>query len=80
MSGFLTITEASAQIAARKLSPVELTKACLAKIEKLDGTLHSFIVVTPERALADAKAAEVRIMAGKSKGPLDGIPIAHKDI
>jgi aspartyl-tRNA(Asn)/glutamyl-tRNA(Gln) amidotransferase subunit A len=80
MTGLLTITEASAQIAARKLSPVELTKSCLAKIEKLDGTLHSFIVVTPERALADAKAAEARIMAGKSKGPLDGIPIAHKDI
>jgi aspartyl-tRNA(Asn)/glutamyl-tRNA(Gln) amidotransferase subunit A len=80
MSGFLTITKASAQIAARKLSPVELTKTCLAKIEKLDGTLHSFIVVTPERALADAKAAEARIMSGKAKGPLDGIPIAHKDI
>jgi aspartyl-tRNA(Asn)/glutamyl-tRNA(Gln) amidotransferase subunit A len=80
MSGFPTIAEAATQIAARKLSPVELTKACLAKIERLDGTLHSFIVVTPERALDDAKAAEARVMAGRAKGPLDGIPIAHKDI
>jgi aspartyl-tRNA(Asn)/glutamyl-tRNA(Gln) amidotransferase subunit A len=80
MSGFPTIAEASAQIAARKLSPVELTKSCLAKIEQLDDTLHAFIVVTAERALADARAAEARIMAGRAKGPLDGIPIAHKDI
>ena len=80
MSGFLTIAQAAEQIARRKLSPVELTKACLAKIEKLDGTLHSFIRVTADRALQDARAAEERVMADRAKGPLDGIPIAHKDI
>jgi len=80
MSGFLTIAQASDQIARKKLSPVELTKGCLAKIEKLDGTLHAFIVVTADRALKEARAAEERIMAGRAKGPLDGIPIAHKDI
>ncbi len=76
----LAITEAAALIAARKLSPVELTEACLARTEKLEPTLHAYIRRTPERALAEAKAAEARVMAGQSRGVLDGIPIAHKDI
>jgi len=80
MAPFLTIAEAARQIATKKLSPVELTEACLARIEALDPTLHSFIRVTPDRALADARAAEQRMMSGSAKGPLDGIPIAHKDI
>jgi aspartyl-tRNA(Asn)/glutamyl-tRNA(Gln) amidotransferase subunit A len=80
MSGFPTIAEAAGQIAARKLSPVELTKACLDRIGRLDGTLHSFLLVTEERAMADARAAEARMMSGSLKGRLDGIPIGHKDI
>ena len=80
MDPFLTIAEASKLIAARKLSPVELTQACLARIRKYDDKLHSFLLLTEERALADARAAEARVMAGAAKGPLDGIPIAHKDI
>jgi aspartyl-tRNA(Asn)/glutamyl-tRNA(Gln) amidotransferase subunit A len=80
MSEFMTIAEASRQLAAKKLSPVELTRACLSRIAKLDGTLHAFLLLTEDRALADASKAESRIMAGRPKGPLDGIPIAHKDI
>ncbi len=80
MTGFPTIAEASALLAAGKLSPVELTQACIARIEKLDSTLHAFIALTANRALGEARAAEARIRAGNSKGPLDGIPIAHKDI
>ncbi len=80
MAAHFTISEASALIAARKLSPVELTQACLDRVAKLDSTLHAFILQTPERALAEARAAEARIMAGTSRGALDGIPIAHKDI
>ncbi len=76
----LAITEAAALIAARKLSPVELTETCIARAEKLESTLHAYILRTPERALAEAKAAEARVMAGQSRGVLDGIPIAHKDI
>ena len=76
----LTIAEAAAQIVARKLSPVELAKAQLERIGRLDPQLDAFLVVTAERALADAKAAEVRQMAGTLRGKLDGIPIAHKDI
>ena len=80
MSGYLTIAEASKQIAAKQLSPVELTKDCLERVKQLNGTLHAFLLLTEEKALADASAAEARIMAGTSRGPLDGIPIAHKDI
>jgi aspartyl-tRNA(Asn)/glutamyl-tRNA(Gln) amidotransferase subunit A len=80
MQPFLTIAEAGSLIAAKKLSPVELTRTCLDRVKKLDPTLHSFLLVTEERAMADAKAAETRMMAGTRKGPLDGIPIAHKDI
>jgi aspartyl-tRNA(Asn)/glutamyl-tRNA(Gln) amidotransferase subunit A len=77
---FLTIAEAARLIAARKLSPVELTRRCLDRVKAVDGTLHSFLLVTEERALADARAAEARMQAGALRGPLDGIPIGHKDI
>ena len=80
MHTFLTIAEAGALIAAKKLSPVELTRMCLDRVAKLDPTLHSFLLVTEERAMADAQAAEVRMMSAALKGPLDGIPIGHKDI
>ena len=80
MDAFPTIASAAADLAAKRLSPVELTQHCLARIGKLDGALHSFLLVTEERALADAKAAESRFMAGTQRGKLDGIPIAHKDI
>ncbi len=80
MTDFLTIAEASKLIAARKLSPVELTKACLERIGSMNPALSAFLLVTEERALADARASEARAMAGSTKGPLDGIPIAHKDI
>jgi aspartyl-tRNA(Asn)/glutamyl-tRNA(Gln) amidotransferase subunit A len=75
-----TIAQAAALIAARAISPVELVEHCLSRIEALDGALHSFVTVTPERALEDARAAERRMMAGTLRGKLDGVPIAHKDI
>ncbi|HEY4167676.1 MAG TPA: amidase [Reyranella sp.] len=76
----LTIAEAAKQISAKKLSPVELAKTQLERIRRLDPQLHAFLLVTEARALADAKAAEARQMSGSLRGPLDGIPIAHKDI
>ena len=75
-----SIAQAAALIAARKLSPVELAQAGLDRAAALDGRLHAFIRLTPEPALAAARAAEARQMAGSLRGPLDGIPIAHKDI
>ncbi|MEZ5763616.1 MAG: amidase [Xanthobacteraceae bacterium] len=76
----LTIAEASALFESRKLSPVELTKACIAKTEALDRTLSSYITFTPETALESAKDAEAALMGGKRLSPLHGIPIGLKDI
>lgn len=75
-----TIAEAGRLLAARSVSPVELATAALARAERLNPTLHAFIRFTPEKALADARASETRHMRGEAIGPLDGIPIAHKDI
>lgn len=75
-----TIAEAARRIAARELSPVELVSACLRRAERLNPTLHAFIRLTPEAAMDQARAAEARIMREGPRGPLDGIPIAHKDI
>jgi aspartyl-tRNA(Asn)/glutamyl-tRNA(Gln) amidotransferase subunit A len=77
---FLTISEAARRIAAKQLSPVELTAAYLARIEALDPVLRAFIRVTPEAAMAAARAAEAEIMAGDARGPLHGIPFGLKDI
>ncbi len=76
---FPTIAEAARLIASKRLSPVELTRALLARIEAVDPKLDAFITVTPDRALAAARAAERAIRAGR-KGRLLGIPLAYKDI
>src|SRR5258708_29527076 len=75
-----TIAEAARLIASRRLSPVELTTACLARIEALDPHINSFLLTRAEAALAEAAAAEQEIARGDYRGPLHGIPIAHKDI
>jgi aspartyl-tRNA(Asn)/glutamyl-tRNA(Gln) amidotransferase subunit A len=75
----LTIAEAGRLIAAKRLSPVELTKDLLARIESTDPKLNAFLLVTERQALAAARAAERAVMAGR-RGPLLGIPIAYKDI
>ena len=77
---FLTIAEASRLIAKRELSPVELTEACLRRIETLDSQLDSFVTVTAERARAEAKAAETAIMASGPLSRLHGVPYCLKDI
>ncbi len=74
----LTIAEARAALAARRISARELAEAHLAAIERLK-QLNAFITVTPERALADADASDRRIAAGEAR-PLEGIPIAIKDL
>jgi aspartyl-tRNA(Asn)/glutamyl-tRNA(Gln) amidotransferase subunit A len=77
---YLTITEAAERIRAGSLSPVELVQACLDRVAALDGKLHAFITLTAEQALAQARTAQDEIRAGRYRGPLHGIPIAHKDI
>ena len=80
MAEIPTIAEAAQAIAAGKLSPVELTEACLARVETSDGRLNSFIRLTKDRALSEARAVEAELKAGRHRGPLHGIPFAHKDI
>ena len=77
---YLGIAEASALLRERKLSPVELTEALLARIDRLDKSCHAFVTPTPEAALAAARQAEAEIAAGRWRGPLHGIPYALKDI
>jgi aspartyl-tRNA(Asn)/glutamyl-tRNA(Gln) amidotransferase subunit A len=77
---YLTIAEAARLIRARKLSPVEFTRALLARIAATDSTYHAYIVVTEDLAIAQAKAAEAEIMRGEWRGPMHGMPYATKDI
>jgi aspartyl-tRNA(Asn)/glutamyl-tRNA(Gln) amidotransferase subunit A len=76
---FLSGAEAGRLVQARKVSPVELVDACLARIEAVDDTLHSYLLVMADSARAAARAAEQDIMAGRWRGPLHGVPYAVKD-
>ena len=75
---FLSVAEAASLIAAKRLSPVELTRAYLDRIDRLDGTLHAYVRVLHEQALAAARTAEAEIAADRYRGPLHGIPIGLK--
>ena len=77
---FTPATELAALIRAKKLSPVELTRAVLARIEKLNPVLNAFCTPTPEIALADARRAEEAVAKGGALGPLHGIPYSIKDL
>ena len=77
---FLTIAELNRLYDRRELSPVEVTKALLDRIAAHDGRLHSFLLVTGEVALEQARVAERELMAGTRRGPLHGVPYALKDI
>src|SRR5580704_15287777 len=75
-----SIVGISQRLRKRELSPVELTKDCLAKIEKLNPVLNAFITVTGDLALEQARKAEAEIQRGNWRGPLHGIPIGLKDL
>src|SRR5688500_18864975 len=76
----LSIAELSTLIAARKLSPVELTDALIRRIEDYDAQTHAFLTRTFELARRQARDAEAEIAAGTYRGALHGIPFALKDI
>jgi len=76
----LSLREAAEQIRKRKVSPVELTTACLARINQTNPALNAFITITAESALQQAHEAEAEVMRGKWRGPLHGVPIALKDL
>ncbi len=80
MSKLETIVELAPRLRRKEVSPLELIRACLDRIEKLNPALNAFITVMAESALAEAQAAEIEISRGEWRGPLHGIPIALKDL
>jgi len=80
MTNDTTISELAQRLRRREISPVEITVACLERIEKLNPVLNAFITVMAESALAEARAAEAEILRGEWRGPLHGIPLALKDL
>jgi aspartyl-tRNA(Asn)/glutamyl-tRNA(Gln) amidotransferase subunit A len=77
---FLTIAEAGRRIDAGDLSPVGLTEALFDRIEKTEPELNAFVRLMRDAAMLEAEAAQTRAEAGSRLGPLDGIPIAVKDL
>ena len=75
-----TIATLGREIAARQVSPVEVTRECLERVARLDGKIRSFITVDAEGALATARELEAELSAGLSRGPFHGIPLAYKDL
>ncbi len=75
-----SILEISQRLRNRELSPVDLAKDCLTRIEKLNPVLNAFITVTADSALQQAEQAEAEIQRGQWRGPLHGVPLGLKDI
>ncbi len=76
---WLSIQEAHAQLSSRQISSVELTQACLDRIDSVEDRVQSFLTLTPEIALAQAKEADQRLAMGEG-GPLTGVPVQIKDV
>ena len=77
---FETILGLSRAYKAGETSPTEVTRVILERIERLDPELHAFAMVDAHGALAAAQKAEAALAEGKARGPLEGIPIALKDL
>ena len=76
---YIPATELGERIAAGDISSMEATEAYLERINRLDGNYASYITVTADRALEDARRADAEIAAGNRRGPLHGVPVAVKD-
>lgn len=76
---YLSLLDVSRLLHGRTLSPVELTKSVLGRIEELNPRLNAYITVAPELAMAQAQQAEREIARGGWRGPLHGVPIGLKD-
>ena len=77
---FMGLVEIGKMIAKRKVSSVEVTSAMLERIERLDPSLKSYVVVLQAAALKDARRADREIAQGKRRGQLHGVPLAVKDL
>jgi aspartyl-tRNA(Asn)/glutamyl-tRNA(Gln) amidotransferase subunit A len=77
---YLSATELVAAYRAKTLSPLEVTRAVLARIDELNPRLNAFVLVDHEAALRDARASQARWTRGEPAGPLDGVPVSVKDL
>src|SRR5712692_6825641 len=75
-----SVRQLSPLLQRREISPLEITRICLDRIETLNPALNAFITVTADSALAEARRAEVEIGRGEWRGPLHGVPVAIKDL
>ena len=75
----LTINEAHGRLLAREISAVELTQDCLERIQQVEDEVKSFLSITGDQALEQAKHADQQIASGKA-GPLTGVPVQIKDV
>jgi hypothetical protein len=76
---YFTVAELSEQVRSKDISPVQILEACLSRIEALNPRLNAFITVLATESRKLAREAEKEIEAGRSRGPLHGIPVAFKD-
>ena len=76
----LSLAAAAAALRAKKVSSVELTRACIARAEAVNPTLNCFIAIEADEALAQARRADELLARGEVRGPLHGVPLAHKDM
>ena len=77
---FTPATELAAAIRTKKVSPVEVLDAVLARIDRLNPKLNAFCLVTADAARQAAQAAEQAVMRGEALGPLHGVPVSIKDL
>ena len=76
---FTSAVELAELVRRRALSPVEITRAVLERIERLNPRLGAYVLIHAERALTEARAAEQAVMDGRPLGPLHGVPVSIKD-
>src|SRR2546421_1094100 len=75
-----TVASLAEAVRTKRVSPVELVRDCLARIERRNPALRAFITVDADGALATARALESEAVGGRFRGPLHGVPVAHKDL
>jgi aspartyl-tRNA(Asn)/glutamyl-tRNA(Gln) amidotransferase subunit A len=80
MAHLSSISDLAPRLRRREISPVEITRDCLERLEKLNPALNAFITVMAESALAEARRAEAEILRGEWRGALHGVPVALKDL
>ncbi len=76
----MSLVDAANMVASKEISARELTEACIAKAERMQPTLNCFISLDAKGALAEADAADAALARGDAAGPLQGVPLAHKDM